>query len=533
MKKILKNYQIASKGLNTDLLPWDLPMEFVTNLSNIRIVDNKLTPFGGSNKWADLPVDFVPGFLMASGSLSTKFWLIAGADAVYAFDGSTFFDISSAVGYAGINNEDLWQGCLLANIPIINNEGIHPEYWPQQSGGIPLEPLPWDATNTWDDVNESAKIIRSHRQFLFALDLQSGGEEIGDGVRWSAPADIGGLPPTWDPFDTTNVAGITNLGGAGGRIIDGRSMRDAFVVYRENGVSVFDFAGGQFVWKVRHLTDTGGLISPDSLVEVKGRHYYMGDGDVIVNDGNTVKSILHSRIRKRFLASFSAETYLNSYAVKSNVNSEVWFCVPEAGEDYPSIAYIYNWRDDSWSIRDLPQAPFANYGPHTVAPRTWDTVEGDWESIGGYWSQTSISPLDDTIISATKPEGIGQSGSLLRLDKTLDALDSPFSSTIERVSISFDDLLETEGHTDNVTTITRVYPHIKGPGSVQIKFGTQMHSGDAIKWGPEVTFDPNKDRKLDLRSTGELHSYRISTTDTTAAWELSGMEFEIAPVGKR
>jgi len=91
--------------------------------------------------------------------------------------------------------------------------------------------------------------MRSHKQFLFALGLNEGGTIIPDGVRWSSPADITGIPETWDELDTTNFAGITTLGGDGGNIIDGVSLRDSFVVYRESGITVFDYVGGQFVWK--------------------------------------------------------------------------------------------------------------------------------------------------------------------------------------------------------------------------------------------------------------------------------------------
>jgi hypothetical protein len=525
MPKLLRINNFARSGLNSDIPPWDLPGDFLTEIRNVRLITGGIRPFGGSSLWATLPVDFQPGFLMSTGSTSGVFWIIAGRDKILAYDGETFFDISS--GVYPVLNEDLWYGCLLSTIAIINNEGHFPEYWPQQSGSTDLLALPWDATNTWSDVGENAKIIRSHKQFLFALNLQSGGDEIPDGVRWSAPADIGGIPNTWDPLDNTDVAGITNLGGDGGEIIDGRSLRDAFVVYRESSISIFDYVGGQFVWQIRHLSDTNGLVSPDALLEVKGVHYFIGDGDILFNDGNTIRSLLHNKIRRRFIANFDSDNFRNSYAVKNNIASEAWFCIPEAGEVYPNIAYVYNWEGDTWSIRDIPRAPFANYGQQSSIPITWENIQGTWDTVFGTWSQTKLTPLDETIIAVTKPAGAGQSGELLRLDKSIGEILSPFASVIERTGFALEGL-------DVVTTITRIYPHMRGPGSVNIRVGSQDFPGAPIRWKASTKFNPDEDRKVDIRTTGELHCFRISTEDDSAAtWELSGLDIEYVVSGAR
>ena len=463
---------------------------------------------------------------MHVGSTSGSLWIVAGLDAVYAFDAVSFSDISNVAGYAGITDEDLWQGCMLSNIPIINNPNSYPEYWAPQSIGITLEYLPWDVSNTWQDAGESAKIIRSHRQFLFAMDLQSGPTEIPDGVRWSAPADIGGLPATWDPLDTTNVAGLTNLGGDGGRIIDGLSLRDAFVVYRESGISVFDFIGGPFVWRIRHLSTTIGLLSPDSIVEIKGTHFFIGDGDILSNDGNKITSLLHNRLRVRFISDFNSDNYLNSYAVKSNVNNEIWFCIPESGSTYPSLAYIYNWEDDTWAIRDIPEAPFSNYGQQSSPVVNWDTISSTWENAAGLWGARQRTPLDDTIVSVTKPESPDPSGRLLFLDNQATGINSEFSSVIERVGFALEGL-------NNVTTITRVYPHIRGTQSVNMQFGSQDHPGAPIRWKEVVTFDVANDRKVDVRTTGELHCFRITSESVSSSWELSGIDVEYVSAGVR
>ena len=526
MPKLLPLIDFAKSGLNSDLMPWDLPGSFLTEISNIRISRQKLSPFGGSVAWDSMPIDFNPGFLIHVNSSTGTFWLVAGDDGVLAYDGATFEDISSTVGYAGVTDVDKWNGCLLTNIPIINNPGHYPEYWSPQNTATILKPLPWDATTTWVQANQSATIIRSHKQWLFAMDLISNGTEIADGVRWSTPADISGIPETWDELDVTSTAGLTFLGGDGGRIIDGKSLRDAFVVYRESGVSVFDYVGGQFVWQVRHLSTTVGLLSDNCVVEVKGKHYFIGDGDILVNDGNSIQSLLHNRIRQRFVSNIDADNFTNSYAVENDSAKEVWFCVPEEGREYPNVAYIYNWEDDTWSVRQIPEAPMGSYGPQAVQQATWESLTQSWNSSIAIWSQRNATPRNDTVVIATRPAEAGQSGQLLVLDSGTESSETVFSSTIERLGFALEGL-------SRVTTITRLYPHMRGPGTVYIQIGSQDFPSAPVRWKEAVLFNPVTDRKVDIRTTGELHCFKIYSVDDSTYWEFSGMDVEYVDSGAR
>jgi len=527
MPKLLPLSKFAKAGLNSDTLPWDLPGDFLTEMTNIRIARQKLSPFAGKVDWTALPIDFQPGYLMYVNSHGSTFWLIPGLDKVYVYNGNLFTDISNPAGYGGISEEDLWSGCLLSTIPIINNPGHFPEYWSPQEITQKMEFLPWNETSTWQAVNESCRIMRSHKQWLFALDLTSQDNPISDGVRWSSPADITGIPVTWDPTDVTNVAGLTFLGGAGGRIIDGKSLRDAFVVYRQSGVSVFEYVGGQFVWRVRHLSTTVGALTSECIAEVKGKHYFISDGDILVNDGNSINSIIHNRIRERFTSDFDATNFGSAYVVQNDAAKEVWFCIPQTGHDYANLAYLYNWEDDTWSIRDIPEGPAASYGSKPIAQKTWITIGTEtWDTAINIWNKQTSTPLNNTVVLATKPAGAGQSGVLTELDSKTDSPDGVYSSLIERTGFALEGL-------SKVTTITRVFPHLRGKGQIYIQVGSQDFPGSAVRWKDAVLYNPTTDRKIDIRTTGELHCFKIYTIDDATFWEFSGIDIEYVEAGAR
>lgn len=537
-KKFLPVVELAKAGINTDLLPWDLGPDFLTNINNVRVIRGRLGPAGGKEKWVDLPEDFEPGFIMHLKASAGNYWIIAGrpdsvGDYIYVFDGTTFTGVGGA--YTS-GDPDLWNGCLLSDVPILIHQAGHPYAWFPQSTANPFTVLPW-ATNgstdpadwtLWDDptVDQRARIIRSHKQFLIALYLNDAGDEISDGVRWSSPADIQAIPETWDPLDTTNVAGFTRLGGPGGPIVDGFSLRDSFAIYRENGITMMDFVGGQFIWQFRHLSTTHGCISRDSVVEVKGVHFFIGDGDIFVNDGNTIKSLLHNRLRKRFVSNYSPDNFRRAFAVKNNALAEVWFCIPSANAEYPDIAYVYNWEDDSWAIRDLFEHKFANYGPQVSTQEKWNTIDPiiDWRNVNRPWGQDQLTPLDDTIVAIERNAPVR--GSLQFIDKVVSFDTAGYRSVIERIGFALEGL-------QNVTTITSVYPHASGPGEFYVRLGSQDHPGSSIRWKPPVLFRPGIDRKVDIRTTGELHCYQIYNDNVDASWEVSGIDIEYVNAGMR
>jgi hypothetical protein len=87
------------------------------------------------------------------------------------------------------------------------------------------------------------------------------------------------------------------------------------------------------------------------------------------------------------------------------------------------------------------------------------------------------------------------------------------------------------GHEAN-TTITRVYPQVEGTSTLEFKFGSQQYAGGPIAWaGGPREFTPGQDRKIDIRTTGELHAFEVRSKD--GFFKLTGMDIEFQPAGGR
>ena len=284
------------------------------------------------------------------------------------------------------------------------------------------------------------------------------------------------------------------------------------------------YTGDDFVFSFKHLSSTVGLLATDCLYEVKGKHIFLGDGDILATDGNSINSLIHNKIRKRLVRELNPDAYLNSYVVGNNTKKEVWFCVPEDGATYPNIAYIWNWKDDTWGLRELPECSHIGYGPTKTPALRYDSPELaqlSYDQANSSYGGRTRTPLEDTLVGVVK----GTPGALLIVDSQAIDDGQTISSKIERTDYAL------EGH-DKLTSIQRIYPHMSGTEPVLIEVGSQQYAGGPVLWKPGVTFNPGEDRKVDVRTTGELHSFRISSTGS-GYWQLTGLDIEYVGAGLR
>jgi hypothetical protein len=567
--------------------------------------------------------------MQSTDALGDSSWLVCGQRSVSLLRNSGFDFLAGE----DVANSDAtkWSTCQIGSVVFLNHPDLHPMYWidtPGDETDTIIEPLPWHLgvdedgnpyTETWADKGYRCRILRAHKNFLFALATYEGDEEYPDKVFWSHPAEPNGIPFSWRPTieQPDSIAGSVSLG-RGGAIVGGESLRDSFVIYSEKALSVMDFTGDALGWRRRAVSETAGLVSKEAIEEVKGAHLFFAGDDVLSYDGNSMTSLMHNKLRKRLGASINWDAVSTAWAAHYQTFNEVWFAVPENGSQSPNIAYCFNYRDNTWSIRDLEkQMAHGNFGSTpsksvnpwegfltswdeerstwgqggkrpfdkalfgvsdgtvydidpavstlgggttqyndvrwdsadlTPAPATiigWDASVGGWDATSGNWEQVYIDQL---------PSGDGENIWAGAKDIWEDRTDSWNESTAagswdNYYDITWDSmnptfgyergetfLMRTDiplgGHEGN-TTITRVYPLIEGTSEVEIRFGSQQHAGGEILWaGDYRVFRPGVDRKIDLRTTGELHAYEIRARGKDH-FDLTGMDIEYAAAGTR
>ena len=372
---------------------------------------------------------------------------------------------------------------------------------------------------TWKSKVLSAKVVRSHKNFLFALNLQQSATVLATSYRWSHPADINGLPYTWDESDLASIAGIASVGGDMGDLVDGLTLRDNFMLYSQRGISVLSFVGGELIWARAVLSTSYGLLAKNCVVESKGYHYFLSDGDILKTDGNSIVSLLHNQMQTQLVNNIDPINYMNSFAFSNPVTEEIWFCIPQVNHVLPNIAFVINTQDDLVSMRSIPDTTTGiNFGPNLQTPILWSNVLGSWNENAKKWAYDPTSIFSRTIVATNNVNSAIVS---LELDDTTTTQDT----ILERLSFPL------EGQ-EVVTTTQSVFPHIVSQVPVLIRLGSQQFVGDAVTWKEPVLFDPNTMRKVDIRTTGKLLSWRISSTGTLP-FTLTGLDIQYVVNGLR
>lgn len=510
-------------GVNFDLFPYDLPPDFFTSGNNFLLRDGKIYSFNGTKLVSTLPTHFDGAKVLLVQSLAspgTYYYLVLGKTKVECFNGTNWFDISSTAGYAAIpaGGQFNWTHCFSGNIPIINNPSHYPEYWSPQTTATILAPLKYDAGNTWSQKGWHCNVMRSHKNFLFAIGMTEGGNTYPNSYRWSHPADINGLPYSWDETDLASIAGQSSILGNMGVLVDGESMRDSFYLYSTNGITELSYVGTPYIWQARPLPTNTGLLTANCIADISGAHVFLSDGDILINNGNAIKSILHRVMRSKLASIINVSNFNLSYCVTDLMNKEVWFCIPTNGATYPNTAFIYNWVDNKISIRDI-NSPITGMtiGPVGFSEITFDNAVGTFNANTHSYNYSDTSPFSMKVVGVSKDNSA--------LYNCVENDGAVLETYLERISAPINEF-------NKASTILTVYPHIESEGGVSIQFGSQDSPTSPIRWDSPKTFTPLTDRKIDIRTTGLIHSWRIESIND-ANFVYAGMDIEYVLDGER
>jgi hypothetical protein len=514
---------VGEFGLVTDLDRQEIPNNAWTRVHNVRLRRNFATPVLGYSSIFEPAgtAHYIVGF-----QSGTDWYMVYPADTnsdgiaetLQAYDGTTETEITWTTGdyTAGYK----WTGCIMNGVAILNNYGDCPQYWGGTGDALGLI---WSGTNTWDNYDGAgaeyrAKVIRSYRNFLFALGIQEDTTEYPYTVHWSDPADPGTIPVTWDYSDPTTVSGRTDFADTPGFVIDGLALRDVFVIYKADAIWVASYVGGQFQFRFDKLSEAHGILTENCVVDIGGKHVVMGDTVVYMHDGNNIQNIMDGRTADALFSDINPGAYQNCFLAHNRTFEEVWVCYPPYGQTYPTRAFVYNYRYNTWSTRDLPSCYYI--ASQIVA----DTTKDSWPSdaTGGGWETDLTRAWDEASFDPTADTPVGCGAKLWAFDSGTTADGTDFSCTLERVGLRV-------GEGGQKIILREVYPRLSGD-NVNIRVGSVLKIDGTVLWETEYEFDAGEDIKVDATATGELHAIRFSSTGSWQ-WRLSGYELDLEPVG--
>jgi len=506
-------------GIITDLEEYEIPDNAFTDGQNVRFSDGKVEKFKGhSQVFGANPI--TPYWGMPYNNQTAYYWIIGSSTKLYLSDmAGNWTNITRQTGGSdedySVSLDNNWNGGVLTgSVPIMNNINDYPQTWDGDTGNR-AENLRYDSTRTWADVNYKASVIRPFKTFLVALDINKNGTRYSNLLKWSSSATPGLVPDTWDESDATQDAGETLITESSGFLIDALPLRDNLMIYSEDATHGMQYIGGRFVFRIYRLFSDG-IISRRCMANIKGSQVTFAANDLILHDGHSANSILDKRNRKYLYNNIDSDNYSRSFVVPNYRLNEIWFCYPQSGSSLPDQALVWNYNDNTYGFRDLPDTPYIGYG--IVDPQDSQVIDDD----------TGIIDLDDSLIDARNynptiyyPLLLGSN--CFQGDQTEQFNGSNFTSYVERTGLHLG--------TERTKYISRIIPHIVGTGSVTISIGTQQYPEDTISYR-NYTFTPGTDWKIDTRITGRLISYKVQSTGNIT-WSMSSIGFEVQDAGDR
>lgn len=453
-----------------------------------------------------------PYWLQPYSTATTRFMVHAGLAAAYVDDGSTRTDITGTAPTGAV--DDRWTGGVLNGVLIMNNGKDLPMFWAGNTANNLATLTNWDS-------NEICYAMRPWKNYLFALRVKKTSTWYPYMVKWSAAADPGAVPASWDEGDAANDAGEIDLAETPDLLIDAIPFGDALIIFKERSAYAARYVGGQFIFQFQRIPgDVGmlargcGTVTPRGLV-------VLTSGDVVLFDGGQFRSICEGTVRREIWNSIDSTNAQRSFVVANPTKNEVWICYPEADQSTCTKAAVWNWNDETWTFRSLPNVTYGTYGQVAGASSTaWSGSSDTWATQPDQWNTNEYSTNETRLVMCHSTPYISLA------DTSGSDFGSTISTTLERVGVSL-------GDTQGRKLIRGVWPRIDAaPGTqISIQVGATDTPDGTPSYATAKTFTVGTDAKIDTFASGRYLTLKL-TSATPQSWRLRGFDVDAVQAGR-
>lgn len=382
-----------------------------TALGFVNDVPSLNMPFGA---WSDVrnvrfrdgAAEKAKGYSPALGSLSATsvyatqirnggndFWVYASDSVVYATDGSTHARISTTSYTLAADADIGWTGGPYHGYLILNEASKPPQTWIPGLANT-MQPLA-----NWPSASMTVEVIRTFRDFIWGLRVTESGVSNANMLRWSDLSGPGSLPSSWDFTDPTSRAGRKEFAESNDELVDCMGMRDSLIVYKQNHTWIGSYVDLPDVWAFRELFAESGLLAKNCVRPMGSRHSAITTDDWILHDGNSAESLISKRVRRWLFNRINSSRFQRSFLAADYVEKEMLFCFPENGNDWPNLALVWNWSENTFDVREL--GGNMTFGSHGLVPGseiTFDGSSGSFDSDDGSMDGISFSAFGKRVL---------------------------------------------------------------------------------------------------------------------------------------
>jgi hypothetical protein len=505
---------------NADLSPYDMPANMFSSVQNVRFNDKKAGSIRGHTASLGTPT-VAPYWTTSWRQSSTDLWIYGGLTTLHKITGTTHAAITRSSGaYTTIaSTENNWQGDALGGVLVVNN-GIDIPQSLLQSGSVFTDLAQWPSTLR-------CQVIVPFKNHLIAINLTDNGAELPYSIRWSDAIPEGASnngSTTWTTASTASEANQITVGGTKGHLLNALPMGNDLMVYKEDSIYSLTYTGGTFTFNLRERFKDIGLFARDAVVQIgNNEHVLVSTNDVVKHNGTRMVSIVDDQVRTYLFSQIDSTYAYKTFLVHNKVKNEVWVCYPKTGatNGFPDEALIWNYRDSTWSVRDLPGANYIARGiVNPTLTNVWSAASTTWAADTLNWAQQPYNPTIDSLLMC------GTNDTKMYLaDTGITFNGTSINSYMERIGLH-------AGSPSNVKSVTKIFPRFEGTGTVNISVGMEVNANEGVSYSDPVAFTIGTDSEIDCRVRGRFLAIKVENT-TGNQFNMSGYAVESEIVSDR
>lgn len=522
---------IGTVGVVKDVRPDELPAAAWTDARNVRFSKR------GVHKAPGLTLKrtaSIAPYMLLPGDVDGGISAYLGLEYVYGFDLANQADITQPyAAYDGTEN-DQWNGGILNGVAIFNNGVNKPQMWSPPTLATALADL-----SNWP-ADTYAKVIRPFKNYLVAIDVTKSATRYKRLVKWSHEAAAGAVPSSWDETDPTVDAGEVVLGEGDDALVDMLPLGETNVIYAKLSTWGMRLAGFPFIFNFGNLFRNSGLLAQGCVAEWKKQHFTVTFDDIILHNGESMESVIESRLREWFFNNLSTENFQYTKVVPNYKLREMWVLFPYGDSSTLNMALVWNWAYNTWTIVELPNIKAALSIPflasttvvsdnwNSESAQNWDTESAELWTLQAVEEQRSFKGSFLLADVNTKK--------IFLLDESSYLKDgAAYTSYVQRIGLCHLMSPTGEMYRDirKKKQLTAIWPFINAPAGTQFQIRGGSHNipdGRDISWGDYVTFTVGTDEKADVYANGRFLAFEIRETNSVA-WDMTHFAVDVEPIG--
>jgi len=314
-----------------------------------------------------------------------------------------------------------------------------------------------------------------------------------------------GNPLTWNP-DIATQATTGRLTDVPGKLTAGRALGDRFAFYKQRGIYLGTNSGPPFVWEWSLISAEIGTFGQQCVVPVGVFHYFVGNDDFYVFDGQQARPIGHG-VREWFFGRMDKSHADKIWGVHHQYNKLIywWYPGPGSGGVLDSFV-VYHYPSHRWGVGTSTMRAASSF---FVDALTWDQL----------WVGYTFNTVPNTTFDAAVFQAEAFVPVFFDSASRLATLDGPQLDGTLVTSFGGDD-----ASTSLVRRVRARWMHT--PTTATLTPSRLMRQGEPATAGTARTM---QNARWDFTQNARWHKVKIQTVGN---WETSGIDVDLVKRGR-